>query len=63
MRSATLALIDETHGQPVTCKGKKRDRYGRLIAVCYAGTFGTAEQCSDISGCIKNNCIDDEDVV
>ncbi len=36
--SATLALVDETSGQPVTCKGKKRDRYGRLIAVCYAGT-------------------------
>ena len=36
--SATLALIDETNGQPVTCKGKNRDRYGRLIAVCYAGT-------------------------
>ncbi len=35
--SATLALVAETNGQPVTCKGKKRDRYGRLIAVCYAG--------------------------
>ncbi len=36
-KSATLALVDETKGQPVTCKGKKRDRYGRIIAVCYAG--------------------------
>lgn len=36
--SATLALIDETTGQSVTCRGKKRDRYGRLIAVCYAGS-------------------------
>ena len=37
--SATLALVDETNGQPVTCKGKKRDRYGRLIAVCYVGPY------------------------
>ena len=36
--SATLALVDETAGRPMTCKGKKRDRYGRLIAVCYAGS-------------------------
>ena len=36
--SATLALVDETTGQPLTCKGNKRDRYGRLIAVCYSGT-------------------------
>lgn len=36
--SATLALVDETAGQPLTCKGNKRDRYGRLIAVCYAGS-------------------------
>ncbi len=30
-----LARIIETHW--VTCKGDKRDRDGRLIAVCYAG--------------------------
>lgn len=36
--SATLALVDEIAGQSVTCKGNKRDRYGRLIAVCYAGS-------------------------
>ncbi len=35
--SATLALVDETDGRPVTCKGDKRDRYGRIIAVCYSG--------------------------
>lgn len=35
--SATLALKDETDGRPVTCKGTKRDRYGRIIAVCFAG--------------------------
>lgn len=35
--SATLALVDETRGQAVTCKGEKRDRYGRIIAVCYSG--------------------------
>lgn len=35
--SATLALEDETHGRPVICKGNKRDRYGRIIAVCYSG--------------------------
>jgi len=35
--SATLALVDETEGQSVTCKGNKRDRYGRIIAVCYTG--------------------------
>lgn len=36
--SATHALVDEISGQLVTCKGNKRDRYGRLIAVCYAGS-------------------------
>lgn len=35
--SATLALVDGTVGHPVTCKGDKRDRYGRIIAVCYSG--------------------------
>ncbi len=35
--SATLALQHETVGRPVTCKGEKRDRYGRIIAVCYSG--------------------------
>jgi len=35
--SATLALVDETEGRRVTCKGNKRDRYGRIIAICYTG--------------------------
>lgn len=35
--SATLALEHEVEGHSVTCRGKKRDRYGRIIAVCYAG--------------------------
>ncbi len=30
-------------GQDVTCKGDKRDRYKRLIAVCYAGPFDINE--------------------
>jgi endonuclease YncB( thermonuclease family) len=30
-----LSLV--TAGRTVTCKGDKRDRYGRLIAVCYVG--------------------------
>ena len=32
-----LARIIETHW--VTCKGNKRDRVGRLMAVCYAGPY------------------------
>ncbi len=38
-QEATFALAQfiETHW--VTCKGDKRDRYGRLIAVCYAGPY------------------------
>jgi endonuclease YncB( thermonuclease family) len=30
-------LADATSGRTVNCRGRKRDRYGRLIAVCYAG--------------------------
>jgi endonuclease YncB( thermonuclease family) len=30
-------------GQDVTCKGDKRDRYKRLIAVCYVGPFNINE--------------------
>jgi endonuclease YncB( thermonuclease family) len=38
-REATFALARfiETHW--ITCKGDTRDRYGRLIAVCYAGPY------------------------
>jgi endonuclease YncB( thermonuclease family) len=31
-------------GQDVICKGDKRDRYKRLIAVCYAGPFDINKQ-------------------
>lgn len=36
---ATFALVEiiETHW--ITCKGEKRDRYGRRIAVCFAGPY------------------------
>ncbi|NQV20113.1 MAG: thermonuclease family protein [Rhodospirillales bacterium] len=30
-------------GQDVTCKGNTRDRYKRLIAICYAGPFDINE--------------------
>lgn len=33
--SATLALEHEASGRTVVCKGSKRDRYGRTIAVCF----------------------------
>jgi endonuclease YncB( thermonuclease family) len=36
-REATRFLSDTTGGGTVLCTGAKRDRYGRLIAVCYAG--------------------------
>ena len=36
---AKLALEGLVRGQNVTCKGDKRDRYKRLIAVCYAGPY------------------------
>ena len=36
-KAATSALIDAIYGQKVTCKGDKRDRYKRLLAICYAG--------------------------
>ena len=35
--SATLALEHEARGRTVLCKGSRRDRYGRIIAVCFAG--------------------------
>lgn len=34
---ATDALIAAADGQTVRCEGKKRDRYGRLLAVCFVG--------------------------
>ena len=36
-REATLALKAIVGDQAITCKGDERDKYGRLIAVCYAG--------------------------
>lgn len=35
--SAALALADQADGRTVVCKGDDRDRYGRIIAVCFAG--------------------------
>ena len=36
-QNATRALTSATNGKVVTCKGGRRDRYGRLIAICYVG--------------------------
>ena len=36
---ATFALLDLVGSHWITCKGKKRDHYGRLIAVCYVGPY------------------------
>ena len=36
-RMATQALKDAINDQEVVCKGDKRDRYKRLLAVCYVG--------------------------
>lgn len=36
-RDATAALVTRIGAQAVTCKGDKRDRYKRLIAVCFSG--------------------------
>ena len=36
-QSAKRTLSGATAGKVITCKGEKRDRYGRLVAVCYAG--------------------------
>lgn len=36
-RNASLSLSRATAGQPVTCRGTRTDRYGRLVATCYVG--------------------------
>ena len=36
---ATFALLDLVGNHWITCKGQERDRYKRLIAVCYAGPY------------------------
>ena len=41
---AKQALERLVRGQQVTCKGDQKDRYGRLIAVCYVGPFNINEQ-------------------
>ena len=41
---AKQALEKLIRGQDVTCKGDKRDRYKRLLAVCYVGPFSVNEQ-------------------
>ena len=41
---AKQALQRLVQGQDVTCKGDERDRYKRLIAVCYVGQFNINEQ-------------------
>ena len=38
-REATFALARFIEFHWITCKGEKRDRYGRVIAVCYAGFY------------------------
>ena len=41
---ATRTLSDLVRGKTVTCKGDERDRYGRLIAVCYIDRVDINEQ-------------------
>ena len=41
---AKQALQRLVQGQDVVCKGDTRDRYKRLIAVCYVGPFNINEQ-------------------
>jgi endonuclease YncB( thermonuclease family) len=36
-QDATFALANLIGDHWITCKGSTRDRYGRLIAICYAG--------------------------
>ena len=36
-QQAALALADRIGRQTVRCEGKDRDRYGRLVAICYLG--------------------------
>lgn len=36
-QQAALALADHIGSRTVRCEGKTRDRYGRLVAICYLG--------------------------
>ena len=38
-QDATFALANLIQNHWITCKGDGRDRYGRLIAVCFAGPY------------------------
>ena len=38
-QDATFALAEMIGNHWITCKGDTRDRYRRLIAVCYAGSY------------------------
>ncbi len=37
-REATSAVEEMTEGKSIRCEGESRDVYGRLIAICYAGS-------------------------
>ena len=41
---AKQALEKLVRGKDVVCKGDKRDRYKRLIAVCYVGSLDLNER-------------------
>ena len=43
-QDATFALANMIGNHWITCKGDERDRYGRLIAVCYVGPLNINEQ-------------------
>ena len=38
-QGATFALANLIQNHWITCKGDERDRYRRLIAICYAGPY------------------------
>jgi endonuclease YncB( thermonuclease family) len=36
-QQAALALADRINQKSIRCEGRTRDRYGRLVAICYLG--------------------------
>ena len=36
-QQASLALADQIGGANVRCEGRDRDRYGRIVAICFMG--------------------------
>jgi endonuclease YncB( thermonuclease family) len=44
LKDATFALAYEVGNHWVTCRGDQRDRYGRLIAVCFVGPYDLEER-------------------